>query len=160
MEIILPEEIEQSAEYIQSLSPEETKKFIRNFKQKQSPLLVYTAALGERDFNSEEEDVLIFAVLVAWHCISQKVPEMRMVTIEQIEFAEAESEAKLSEWEKAPDDSQVTEAMQMLSEQSQPTLFGFLLQTIMESDNVREDTKGLMFLHLKIILDCLLEAAG
>jgi len=116
--------------------------------------------LGERDFNNEEEDVLIFAVLVAWRCISQKVPDIPMVTIEQLEFAEAESEAKLSAWEKAPDDSQITEAMQMLSEQSQPTLFGFLLQTIMESDNVREDTKGLMFLHLKIILDCLLEAAG
>jgi hypothetical protein len=160
MEIILPEEIDESAEYIQSLSPEESKNLIRTFKKKQSPLLVYTAALGERDFNNEEEDVFIFAVLLAWYCISQKVPDMRMVTIEQLESAEAESEAKLSEWEKAPDDSQVMEAMQMLSEQSQPTLFGFLLQTIMQSDHVREDAKGLMFLHMKIILNCLLEAAG
>lgn len=160
MELILPEEIQQSADYLRALSSEETKKLIRRFKKKQSPLLVYTAALAERDFNDEEEDVFIFAVLLAWHCTSQKAPEMRMVTVQELESAETESEENLAGLENEPEDLQQLEAMQIIEDQSQPNLFGFLLEAIMASENVRDDAKGLMFLHMKIILDCLLEAAG
>src|SRR5262249_35336105 len=143
MEIILPGEIQQNAEYLRSLSPEDTKTLIRKFKQQQAPLVVYAGVLGERDFNNDEEDVLIFSVILAWYCISQKKPEMRMVTIAELERAEKEVETKVSEVENSSESMLHAEALEIVAKQSQPHLFGFLIETIMESENVREDTKGL-----------------
>jgi len=159
MNVISVEEIQETADRISNFSLEETKLMMRRFKVKQKYLLIYTAATAERDFNDEEEDIFIFLCMTFWRLLSERIPGMRMVSREDLEEMEERNTKELEKWGAYEESAQFVSADAMLRQLEQPHMFGYALDMITESENVRDDFRGLMLLHVRTILDCLLKAS-
>src|SRR5919106_551075 len=83
---ITQQEIEGTLESFEKFTETDIQKFMRTFQRKQEPLLVYIAAVAEReDLNEEEYDLLITMVLLTWHLMREKFPKMKKLTMKQLE---------------------------------------------------------------------------
>src|SRR5262249_53068018 len=106
VEIITQEEIDQVRKEFESFTESDIRKMMKVYQRKQTALLVYTAAVAEREeLNEEEYDVLISATMLIWETMRRKFPDLRKVRIERMEeldnllFQELESLLHKSEQE-------------------------------------------------------------
>jgi hypothetical protein len=155
MILITQEEIDDTLAKFQQFSEEDVLKLMRTFQKKQEPLLVYIAAIAEREeMNDEEYDVFITMTLMCWEVIRKKFPRLKKVTMKQL------SKMDDSLYEMLKNDPG---AMLMdVKDYPQPHLLGTVLTHVMEADSseVREDLKGIIYFTLKNVLDGLLRSTG
>ena len=78
-------EIDATLQEFRNLTDGGIEKLIKSFQRKQEPLLVYIAAVVEREeLNDHEYDLLITNVLLAWEVLRKKCGNVGKLRIEQL----------------------------------------------------------------------------
>jgi hypothetical protein len=154
MASITQEEIDDTLGRFQQFTEEDVLKFMRTFQRKQEPLLVYIAAIAEREeLNDHEYDVMITMALMCWEVVRKKFPRLKKLTMKQ-----------LSKMDDTLYDTLRNDPGAMLLEVKdypEPNLLGTVLTHVMEADSeVREEIKGILYFTLKNVLDGLLGATA
>jgi hypothetical protein len=160
MDVITREEISATERELKSLMESGIRKLMKRYQRKQTALLVYTAAVAEREeLNEEEYDILISSTLLAWQTIEKKCPTLKKVRIERMEELDNVLLADLQSRMDQPDEENEGYVQQMIFQHSQPNLLGRISELSMESEgDVREELKGIIFFAAKTVLDALIEA--
>ena len=154
MTLITQLEIDETLAEFQQFNEADVLKLMRRFQKKQEPLLVYIAAIAEREeLNDSEYDVLITMALMCWEVIRKKYPELKKLTMKQ-----------LTKMDDALYDNLRNDPGSMIMEVKdypQPNLLGTVLTHVMEADSeVREELKGIIYFTLKNVMDGLLRSSG
>ena len=151
---ITQQEIEETFESFETFTEADIQKFMRTFQKKQEPLLVYIAAVAEReDLNEEEYDLLITMVLLTWHLMRLKFPKMKRLTMKQLERLDDLLYEGLA--------SNPGSMLQEVQNYAQPVLHEAVLTNVMEAEEgVREDRKGIIYFTLKNVMDGMLQASS
>ena len=151
---ITQEEIDDTLAEFQQFTEKDVLKFMRRFQKKQEPLLVYIAAIAEREeLNDSEYDVLITMALMSWEVVRKRYPGLKKLSMKQ-----------LSKMDDALYDNLRNDPASMILEVQdypQPNLLGTILTHVMEADSeVREELKGIIYFTLKNVVDGLLRSSG
>jgi len=151
---ITQQEIEETFESFETFTEADIQKFMRTFQKKQEPLLVYIAAVAEReDLNEEEYDLLITMVLLTWHLMRLKFPKMKRLTMKQLERLDDLLYEGLA--------SNPGSMLQEVQNYAQPVLHEAVLTNVMEAEEgVREDRKGIIYFTLKNVMDGMIHASS
>ena len=149
---ITQQEVEGTLESFENFTEVDIQKFMRTFQRKQEPLLVYIAAVAEREnLNEEEYDLLITMVLLIWHLMREKFPRMKKLTMKQLERLDDVLYEGLAN---NPD-----LVLQEVQNYAQPALHEAILTNVMEAEEpVREDRKGIIYFTLKNVMDGMIQA--
>jgi hypothetical protein len=155
MEQITQEEIDRTLQNFETFTEKEVQKFVRTFEKKQEPLLVYIAAVAEREeFNEEEYDLFFTMALLSWDVIRSRFPKIKKLQMEQLQQLD---EALFDALEKDP----VSMLTMVFEDHPQPQLLGTILQCVLNAQEaVREEQRGTIYFASKNILDGLIHASG
>ncbi len=151
---ITQDEINAILESFGTFTEADIQKFMRTFQKKQEPLLVYIAAVAEREeLNEEEYDLLITMVLLIWHSMRSKFPKMKRMPMKQLERLDDLLYDGL-----ANDPGSMLREVQNYA---QPFLHEAVLTSVMEAEEpVREDRKGIIYFTLKNVMDGMIQASS
>jgi len=160
MDVISREEIAAAEDELRSYSESELHKMIKRYQKKQTALLVYTAAVAEREqLNEEEYDILISATLLSWQAILKKCPSLKKVQIEKMEELDNRLFEDLELRIEKSDEENEEFIQEMIFRHTQPNLLGRISELSMETeDAVRGELKGIIFFAAKNVLDALIDA--
>jgi hypothetical protein len=153
--------IEKTHQALAHLNEEETRKAVKLFQKKQVGLLVYSAAISEREgFNDDEQDVFFSTVLVIWQVLLKQYPRMKSVSIEQLEKADDQAFTDLGNLTNASDADILRHVDVQLTSHPETELLRYVVENTMESKigAVRDEMRPPMFLSLNLVLDQLLAA--
>jgi hypothetical protein len=159
--MISEDQVRQADEALAGMTERDTRKLIRNFQKKQEPLLVYIAAVIEREgLNEGEQDLLTTATILSWRVMQDAFPKLKKLTMEEIEDADNKLFSTLEHFDGMNQDQQMQFGTKVLAEYPERELLGYLSEKVMAAEEIREDAKGLIFLILKNVLDLLIQATN
>jgi len=165
MRAVTIDEIQTSTDFVHDMTEDETREFMAGMQLEQPYIQVYVAAICERGDFEDENDADAFANLagIVWHAMRQAaggpftvvegrdLDDCEAKVMDLLRYAEGEAE---SDW---PD----TVRAWMDGYNQQPVM-EFVLEALLSPENqygVTEEGIGLIFTHLKVIIDCLDNAA-
>ena len=162
MEIVTLEEINSVRERFSAFTEEEIRRLMKTFEKKQTALLVYIAAVAEREeLNEEEYDVLISTSLLIWQTMADKFPDLRKVAVERVEELDNRMFETLESMLKKSDESHEKSIQRMIEAHKQPNLLGTISEMSIDTETaVRDELKGILFFTAKNVLDALVEASS
>lgn len=159
---ISPETVDQIATWLASLEEEEeVEQLVNEIAEAQPFVFAYLMAMGEGDFSEEERELMLFLGIGVYQMLKQGADTIPAVTedhldrqeqtnMQMLEYLADESEAELI---------QVTQ--NLLTGYHQPEVLRYVVETIFEEDSevLRPANQGIMLIFIKIVIDCLHEAA-
>lgn len=158
--MISEKEIEATEAALSGMNDRDTRKLIRNFQKKQEPLLVYIAAVIEREgLNEEEQDLLTSTAILSWHVMRDHFPQLKTVPMEEIEASDNNLFSTLDRFDAMDDQEQLKYGAKVLEEHPQRELLGYISEKVSGNEEIREEARGLIFLIAKNILDMLIHAS-
>lgn len=156
MKIITEEHISAAIDKIDNLSEKDINSFIDKFKEAQPALFVFLLAVGEEELSDEENEMLFFSGMLIWYATvlaEANVPPVSEQTLDEIDSHNMEFMDSLSASE--DDDTFTVNVESMVKEHRQSELLEFALITTMDDEGIDEDSKGLIFIHLKTFIEAL-----
>ena len=159
MKMITPAEIEQAQKKFETFTEGDVRKLMKTYQRKQTALLVYSAAVAQREeLNDDEYDVLVSATLLVWECMKNKFPAIKKVPIERLDELDDRMFQQLESMLEKSDDDQEEFIQQLIESHQQPNLLGTICSMTMEAEaSVREELKGILFFTAKNVLDALID---
>ena len=127
---------------------------------KQQPFVVaYLMAVEETLMGEEERGQLILIGLILWQVVSAEKPDLRPITMDDLEAAETRNLKFLEEMEAGSEMDHMTGLQNLLATYNQVPLFTVVIEALMggneEEPELAGENIGLALLHLKSVLDCL-----
>ena len=127
---------------------------------KQQPFVVaYLMAVEETLMGEEERGQLILIGLILWQVVSAEKPDLRPITMDDLEAAETRNLKFLEEMEAGSEMDHMAGLQNLLATYNQVPLFTVVIEALMggneEEPELAGENIGLALLHLKSVLDCL-----
>ena len=127
---------------------------------KQQPFVVaYLMAVEETLMGEEERGQLILIGLILWQVVSAEKPDLRPITMDDLEAAETRNLKFLEEMEAGSEMDHMAGLQNLLATYNQVPLFTVVIEALMggneEEPELTGENIGLALLHLKSVLDCL-----
>ena len=166
MKPIPAETVERRQARIANLPEEALEELIDRASDEQPFMLAYLMAAGEAEFNSSEQELLLYVGVVIWQIMREEQEQMRALSEEDLETAE-ETNRQLIEYLEGEPEHELLETVEtVIGGYSQGPLLRFVIESVMDEDEeayddmepVRDEMKGMLIFYLKILIDCLDEA--
>jgi hypothetical protein len=153
MKKFIQEEIDEVLSDFNRFSERDIDKLMRKFQRKQKAILVYVAAVAQREeLNDEEYDLLITMTLLSWRLFDTKCPKLSKVTVEELDRVD---DLLYETVEKQP------ESLAQIANHPQAELLSNIHNAILGSDpQVREENKPIIYFTLRNVLDVLIVACS
>jgi hypothetical protein len=162
MTSISAETVDQIAAWLSSLEEEEeVEQLIDDIAEAQPFIFAYLMAMGEGDFSEDERELMLFLGIGVYQMVKQGEAHIPPVTEDHLDRLEQSNMRML---EHLADESEA-ELMQvirsLLVDYPQPEVLRYVIETIFEEDAevLRPANQGIMLTFVKIVIDCLHEAA-
>ncbi len=159
---ITREEIAKAQQALAHLNEKETQSVVRTFQKRQVALLVYSAAVSEREgFNDDEQDIFFTMTLLSWQVLKKHYPRMKKVKMKDIEDTDDQIFKSLQNFVEKSDEDQLKAGSALIENHREPELLGYLIEQVNDAppeSGVREEMKGVMLITLRIILDLMVQA--
>lgn len=161
MQKIPPEAVENTWERMASLPPDEAPPLIQRFETEQPAVLAYLMEADSDDLNQDERELLLFLGLTVWQIMSQGPQPPPLVSIEMLEEAEERNVEWMESLEQKAVAHEEEAGLAMVLNYQQPDVLQGVLEALMEDEEqpdpgvIRDETKGLLLLSLKTVIDCL-----
>lgn len=141
-------QIAEVRQWLALLSESETRKLVARFQKRQAPLLVYTAAVSQREnLNEDEQDVFLTLTLLAWLAVEKDYGRLKKVSMRDIESSDEQLYSDPSNFEPK-------------SLSLQPLLSAHLVDSIHNAEDVRPENKEIIRVALRLILDLLIRTVN
>jgi len=127
---------------------------------KQQPFVqAYLLAVGERDFNPDEAQLLHYFGMVVWRIFDLSGQAVAQVTGDELDRAE-ESNLKMLEYLEGEASADFANTVRgLVGGYNQAEVLGYVVEALMEEPepdcDIRPESLGGMFIHLKTVIDCL-----
>ena len=139
-----------------------TPQMVEEMKEEQPVLLAFLLALEDFPFNRHERELIFYVGMVVWQIMKQSERPLHKVTRKKLGDAE---EANYDFLELLTSDTEadfVSATRTMLEQHPEPEVLRYIVEAIMEEEEyepedppIRDEYRGLAFVHLKIALDAL-----
>ncbi|HSV30510.1 MAG TPA: hypothetical protein VLH40_00605 [Atribacteraceae bacterium] len=165
MEPISSEVVEKTWQRIGVMDPQLAHELIGDLENTQPVIMEYLMAGSEELFNQAERELVIYLGIVIWQIMKDGFPPPPQVLFEDIEKAEA-ANLKMLEYlgSSTPGDFSRTVETVVVN-YSQPQILRYVVEALFEFEEdedvagsdtkIRDDMKGIIFIVLKTIIDCL-----
>jgi hypothetical protein len=150
-------DIEKIWQEYSQLNVFQIKKLVDRFSKEQAALLAYLMAVDTDIFNQEERELLLYIGTAVWHIMKHEKPKLKTITEKELEIAEYKN-LQMAEYFMEEPESTFDESVRLVFEgYNQRAILEFILEEILKDDEVdiRLENKGLLFLDLKTVIDCL-----
>ena len=140
-------EIEDVLETFRNFDVRDIDQMMKTFQRKQEPLLVYIAAIVEREeLNEHEYDQLITSVLLAWEVLRRRFGKIRKLKMNELQAMDEQMRAL------DPDSNAVRIGLQ-------PQLMNTIQDNLAGAEpEVREERKPLILMTLTFVIHALDQA--
>lgn len=127
---------------------------------KQQPFVVaYLMAVEETLMGEEERGQLILIGLILWQIVSAEKPDLKPITMDDLEAAETANLKFLEELEAGSEMDHMAGLQNLMTNYNQVPLLSVVVEALMggneEEPELANENIGLALLHLKSVLDCL-----
>jgi len=152
--------IDRTWKRLNEATSEDTECLIDQMAKVQPFVLAYLMAVEEtlRSEEMERGGLLLLGVML-WQVLSSDNPNMRQVTMETLELAEAANLKFVEELEAGSEMDYMNALTNLMTNYNQSPLLTVVIETLMqgneEEPELARETIGLELLHLKTVLDCL-----
>ena len=158
MNPISAEIVESTWQEMSQLTPESVFPLVDEFSKKQPDVLAYLMAAGGDIFSEYERELLFYVGVVVWRMMSRGDHPLPMISLPEIEKAE---DANYNTLEALAGDSEgdfIVAAENMFRQYNQVEVLRYVVEAIMEDEEneetISEESKGLMLIVLKTVIDC------
>ena len=136
----------------------DARKWADRMTKEQPFVLAYLLAVGERDFNPDEAQLLFYLGTVVWRIFDRSDPQLAEVSGDVLDRTEENNEKMLEYLEEESETGFVEAVRDLLDGYNQVEVLRFVINALMEEPeegcDIRGDSVGAMFIHLKTIVDC------
>lgn len=150
--------VEKTWQRISGLEDEETSLLRDKMEQEQPGVLAYLMAAGDDLLNQDERELLLYLGTVVWQIMLQGTRSLRRVAIPQLESAENKNFSTLDDLSGESPGDLIAGIEEMITDYNQPEVLKYLVEALMEDEDedidITEDSKGLMLIYLKTVIDC------
>ena len=158
MDVIPADVVETTWKEMAAGSIADARKWADRMTKEQPFVLAYLLAVGERDFNPDEAQLLFYLGTVVWQIFDRSDPQLAEVSGDVLDRTE-ESNTKMLEYLEEESETGFVEAVRdLLDGYNQVEVLRFVMNALMEEPeegcDIRGDSVGAMFIHLKTIVDC------
>ena len=155
---ISAEMVERTWQRVAALSLKDAPKIIQRMTKEQPVTLAYLMAVDSDIFNNEERQTLLYLGIVVWQIMLQGTRPLTKITEKMLDEAEAKN-LKIAEYLQGETETGFEETTRKIIETyKQPEVLRYIVEAIMEdteeTSSIREESKGIMFLDLKTVIDC------
>jgi len=172
MQPISAETVEKTWRRVGVMNPDQAPGLIEDMEKEQPIILSYLTAGGEELFNQAEREMVVYLGVVVYQIMKQGEPPPGEVRFEDIEKAE-ESNLKMLEFLGKSSPGDFTQGVDSLvAGYNQPEVLRYIVEVLFveddddqddaddledqeSGDGVRDDMRGVIFIVLKTIIDCL-----
>jgi hypothetical protein len=166
MGTISTEIVTETWQRIGQFDVEDVPDLIAQMKDEQPVILGYLLALDDTLFNQHEIEIVFYIGIVVWQIIKQSPRRLLKVTRKKLERAET---ANMENLELLASDTEAdfTSATQfMLERYEEPEVLRYIVEAIMDEEEyyqsgdipIRDEYRGIAFVHLKILLDAFIDS--
>ncbi len=157
MNTVTEQHLTDAVDYVNSLEGEQIDELIELFKEHQPFLMVFLLAVADAEMNQDEREDFFFIGAVMWYACYLANPQMPQVTEKVLEKIEDQNNQMIAYLEEEDDLSFTNSVELVMTSHPQKELLGFAASEIMENEDLRAEVTGMMFVHLKTMVECLEE---
>lgn len=147
--------IQQSWEALDQSDDQEATRLMEDMSDQQPFLTVYLMSTGEDEFGEDEQEFLLFMGVFIWEVMRRAYPQVPVVSNEELDEVEHTNIQMLEYLETEPESDYPHFVSNLLAGYPQPALLQFVTEAIYEEEGVREHSKGMLLVYLKIVIECL-----
>ncbi len=136
---------------------------VEEMRVEQPVLQGYLMALDENVFNENERETLFYIGMVTWQIMKQSRQILGQVTQKKLLQAENTNDRLLDTLSSDTEADFYTATEQMVVNFPEPEVLRYIVEAIMAEDEgdpeeipIRDDAKGMAFIHLKVALDAMI----
>lgn len=161
MKPISVEHIENIWQKVNELSEIEAEGLVNELGESHPFLLAYLVGTGNEDFNEDEGEFLLYVGVVLWEIFRQATKEINEITEETVAKVE-HTNIKMLEYLETESESYFFEFVEnLVKDYLQPNVLQFITElTFDQEEDIRDQNRGMMFIYLKIVADCLHKSAS
>ena len=148
------------------MSLDEVPLITERMKKEQPYLLVHLMAADDTLFNQDERETIFYVGMVVWQIIKQSKRRLGQVTRKKLERADNANYEMLELLASDTEADFMSASEIMVLDYPEPEVLRYIVEAIMEDDEeddpdnpvIRDEVKGMAFVHLKIALDALIQS--
>ena len=158
MDVIPADVVELTWKKMAAGSIADAGKLTSRMAKKQPFVQAYLLAVGERDFNPDEAQLLHYLGMVVWQIFDRSGQQLAMVTGDMLDRTE-ENNTKMLQYLEGESGTDFVKTVQgLLGSYNQVEVLKYVVEALMEEPeegcDIRGDNVGAMFVHLKTVIDC------
>jgi len=166
--MISAEIVTQTWQRMAAMPPDRAQRLVDQMRKEQPLIHAYVLAMSEQPpFNAHEGQIVFYVGMVVWQMMKQSPMRLRKVTEPRLRQAEKANEAFLKLLSSDTEADFVSATKTMLERYPEPVVLGYVMETLMDEEDydpddppIRDENRGLAFLHLKIVLDAFIDSLG
>ena len=138
---------------------------VNQMQQEQPAILAHLLYLDEFPFDPHERELIFYIGMVVWQIMKESKRRLRRVTLKKLSKAE---KANYDTLELVASDSEAdffSATVAIVENHPEPEVMRYIVETIMDEEDydpddppIRDEYRGLAFIHLKIALDALISS--
>ena len=151
--------IDRTWKRVNDATEEDAQRLLDEMAKQQPFLVAYLLAVEETLIGQEERGQLMLIGLILWEIIYAENPQLRQITMDDLEAAEEANVKFLEELEAGSEMDHMSALQNLMSTYNQVALLNAVIESLMagheEEPELAGEHIGLALLHLKTVLDCL-----
>jgi hypothetical protein len=159
--MISAETVTQTWQRMSDMPEDQAQHIVGQMSKEQPFILAYLLAMSEQPPLDEHEGQIFFYLgMVVWQIMKQSPKRLRKVTRTKLERSEKANERFLEMLASDTEADFFSATKTMLEHYLEPEVLGYVIETLMDEEDydpddppIRDENRGLAFLHLKIVLD-------
>jgi hypothetical protein len=163
--MISAETVTETWRSIAQTPPSEASALVEEMTQEQPLVVGFLLSCDDSVFDPHEKEIIFYVGLVVWQIMKQSNRRLRKVTRKKLHKAEEANYAALEMLSTDTEADFVSATLTMLETYPEPEVLRYIVEAIMEEEEyepddppIRDEYRGLAFVHLKILLDALVDS--
>ena len=163
--MISAETVTQVWQQMAQQSVRQAPRLVEQMKEEQPAILAYLLALEALPFSAHEHRLVFYLGMVVWQIMKLSDRRLRKVTRRKLDQADMANQGFLELLASDTDADFVSATQTMLENYPEPEVLRYIIAAFMEEEDyalndlpIRDEYRGLAFVHLKTMLDALINS--
>ena len=158
MKLIQEKAIEAASTRLSEADEDQLQKIMDVFSEQQPYLLEYLLSVDGDVLNEDEQETVLFLGIIVWLAFQNEGQQISLVQNETLDKIELQNEQMIDFLAEEDEDAISASLSMILDNHPQPYLLGFIINSCLaEEDEELNENNMIMFIDLKIFLECLQE---
>jgi hypothetical protein len=160
--MISSEIVTQTWQRMSQVPLDQAPEMVNQMQAEQPVALSFLLHLEDFPFNRHEQELIFYIGMVVWQIMKQGEQQIYKVTRKKVRAAGGLNLEILDDLAAGSEGDLIQSTQQLVGIYPEPEVLRYILEAIMEEDpeeqGIRDEYKGLAFVHLKILLDAFISS--